>query len=88
MKGMENYKIESYDYRTFERKDLETNVSRNLVNQIELALKDMENITLGALIVNPETLGVSFGIIEDTDNGKELTHYVIIEPREYSLNKL
>ena len=31
---MENYKIESYDYRTFERKDLETNVSRNLVNHL------------------------------------------------------
>jgi hypothetical protein len=32
-------------------------------------------------------LGVRFGIIEDVPEGKKLTHYVIIEPREYSLKR-
>ena len=69
------YKIESYDHRTFLRKDIETNVSDELVNKIENVLNDIENITLSALMVDPETLGVRWGIIEDTDKGKALTHY-------------
>ena len=54
------YKIESYDHRTFLRKDIETNVSDELVNKIENILNNIENIALSTLMVDPETLGVKW----------------------------
>ena len=74
---MENYKADYYNPETFEKTEIETKISSDLVYEIKQSLDKMEGYLTTPTIINPEELSVVWGIM---DNTNKLKYKISITP--------
>jgi len=74
---MENYKADYYNPETFEKTEIETKISSDLVYEVKQSLDKMEGYLITPTIINPEELSVVWGII---DNTNKLKYKISITP--------
>ena len=74
---MENYKADSYNPETFEKTEIETKISSDLVYEVKQSLDKMEGYLITPTIIDPEELSVVWGIM---DNTNKLKYKITITP--------
>ena len=74
---MENYKADYYNPETFEKSEIETKISSDLVYEVKQSLDKMEGYLITPTIINPEELSVVWGIM---DNTNKLKYKISITP--------
>jgi hypothetical protein len=74
---MENYKADYYNPETFEKTEIETKISSDLVYEVKQSLDKMEGYLITPTIINPEELSVVWGIM---DNTNKLKYKISITP--------
>ena len=74
---MENYKADYYNPETFEKTEIETKISSDLVYEVKQSLDKMEGYLITPIIINPEELSVVWGIM---DNTNKLKYKISITP--------
>jgi len=74
---MKNYKADYYNPETFEKTEIETKISSDLVYEVKQSLDKMEGYLITPTIINPEELSVVWGII---DNTNKLKYKISITP--------
>ena len=67
---MENYKADYYNPETFEKTEIETKISSDLVYEVKQSLDKMEGYLITPTIINPEELSVVWGIMDNTNKLK------------------
>ena len=67
---MENYKADYYNPETFEKSEIETKISSDLVYEVKQSLDKMEGYLITPTIINPEELSVVWGIMDNTNKLK------------------
>ena len=67
---MENYKADYYNPETFEKSEIETKISSDLVYEVKQSLDKMEGYLITPTIINPEELSVVWGIMDSTNKLK------------------
>ena len=67
---MENYKADYYNPETFEKTEIETKISSDLVYEVKQSLDKMEGYLITPTIINPEELSVVWGIMDSTNKLK------------------
>jgi len=74
---MENYKADYYNPETFEKSEIETKISSDLVYEVKQSLDKIEGYLITPTIINPEELSVVWGIM---DNTNKLKYKISITP--------
>jgi len=74
---MENYKADYYNPETFEKTEIETKISSDLVYEVKQSLDKMEGYLITPTIIDPEELSVVWGIM---DNTNKLKYKISITP--------
>ena len=74
---MENYRADYYNPETFEKTEIETKISSDLVYEVKQSLDKMEGYLITPTIINPEELSVVWGIM---DNTNKLKYKISITP--------
>ena len=74
---MENYKADYYNPETFEKSEIETKISSDLVYEVKQSLDKMEGYLITPTIIDPEELSVVWGIM---DNTNKLKYKISITP--------
>lgn len=74
---MENYKADYYNPETFEKTEIETKISSDLVYEVKQSLDKMEGYLVTPTMINPEELSVVWGIM---DNTNKLKYKISITP--------
>jgi hypothetical protein len=74
---MENYKADHYNPETFEKTEIETKISSDLVYEVKQSLDKMEGYLITPTIIDPEELSVVWGIM---DNTNKLKYKISITP--------
>jgi len=74
---MENYKADYYNPETFEKTEIETKISSDLVYEVKQSLDKMEGYLITPTLINPEELSVVWGIM---DNTNKLKYKISITP--------
>ena len=74
---MKNYKADYYNPETFEKTEIETKISSDLVYEVKQSLDKMEGYLITPTIINPEELSVVWGIM---DNTNKLKYKISITP--------
>ena len=74
---MENYKADYYNPETFEKTEIETKISSDLVYEVKQSLDKMEGYLVTPTIINPKELSVVWGIM---DNTNKLKYKISITP--------
>jgi hypothetical protein len=74
---MENYKADYYNPETFEKTEIETKISSDLVYEVKQSLDKIEGYLITPTIINPEELSVVWGIM---DNTNKLKYKISITP--------
>ena len=74
---MENYKADYYNPETFEKTEIETKISSDLVYEVKQSLDKMEGYLITPTIIDPEELSVVWGIM---DNTNKLKYKITITP--------
>ena len=67
---MENYKADYYNPETFEKSEIETKISSDLVYEVKQSLDKIEGYLITPTIINPEELSVVWGIMDNTNKLK------------------
>ena len=76
---MENYKADYYNPETFEKSEIETKISVDLVNQIRRDLENLRGYMVTPTLINPDDKdSVVFGIMDMND--KTMKYKVTISP--------
>ena len=76
---MENYKSDYYNPETFEKSEIETKISVDLVNQIRRDLENLRGYMVTPTLINPDDKdSVVFGIMDMND--KTMKYKVTISP--------
>ena len=81
---MEKYKFLVYDPKNMnEPEQRESSVGNEIVKKMEELLKTVNNdtITISPIVINPNDLSVSWGVIETVYGKKTLTHYISIKKK-------
>ena len=76
---MENYKADYSNPETFEKTEIETKISSDLVYEVKQSLDKMEGYLITPTIINPEELSVVWGIM---DNTNKLKYKISITPND------
>lgn len=74
---MENYKADYYNPETFEKTEIETKISSDLVYEVKQSLDKMEGYLITPTNIDPEELSVVWGIM---DNTNKLKYKISITP--------
>ena len=74
---MENYKADYYNPETFEKTEIETKISSDLVYEVKQSLDKMEGYLITPTIIDPKELSVVWGIM---DNTNKLKYKISITP--------
>ena len=74
---MKNYKADYYNPETFEKTEIETKISSDLVYEVKQSLDKMEGYLITPTIINPKELSVVWGIM---DNTNKLKYKISITP--------
>ena len=74
---MENYKADYYNPETFEKTEIETKISSDLVYEVKQSLDKIEGYLITPTLINPEELSVVWGIM---DNTNKLKYKISITP--------
>ena len=75
---METYKAETYHPETFEKREVETKIPIDLVNELKQALDGMENYINTPPIPISEDGSVVFGVMDGSN--RDLKYKVLIVP--------
>jgi len=67
---MKNYKADYYNPETFEKTEIETKISSDLVYEVKQSLDKMEGYLITPTIINPKELSVVWGIMDSTNKLK------------------
>ena len=85
---MKNFKTKWVNPETFEEKEIETAIPLDIVENIKECIKNFDEkvyITT-PIMVDPNTLGVVFGIMETTENGVRNKYKISISPNTYKID--
>ena len=74
---MKNYKADYYNPETFEKTEIETKISSDLVYEVKQSLDKMEGYLITPTTIDPEELSVVWGIM---DNTNKLKYKISITP--------
>ena len=75
---MKNYKADYYNPETFEKTEIETKVSIDLVDKVKQSLDSMDGYLITPTMINEKDLSVAFGVMDMND--KTMKYNVIITP--------
>ena len=75
---MKKYTAGYINPETFEKTEIETKISSDLVYEVKQSLDKMEGYLITPTIINPEKLSVVWGIV---DNKNNLKYKISITPK-------